>query len=273
MKNLIVVFVIAVLPLCNLSFSQIIDTLYLPDVYMLPDDSASFSLMLSNNTFEVGGITVYLKLSDSSRVSFISAERGIDLYDFEYFYANVTDGTVLLTCIADMPDQGDGPPLPIGNHEIAVITIFVDGEVMPGSQVDVLFVSDSTHSNLITDSTGYFVINPVTIDGSVIFDQVYFDDDSPLALAFNLGSNYPNPFNGATSISFELHKSGYVSLTIFDINGRLVSTLSNSFLEAGFYNFDWQGVSDSGEQLTSGVYFYRLTLEGMSLTKKMCLVK
>lgn len=272
MKNLIVVFVI--LPLCNLSFSQIIDTLYLPDVYILPGDSASFSLMLSNNTFEVGGITVYLKLSDSSQVSFISAERGIDLYDFEYFNVDVTDGTVLLTSIADMPNQEDSPPLPARSNEIAVITIFVDGEVMPGWQVNLLFVSDNSHTNSITDSTGYLVINPVTIDGSVIFDQVYIiDDENPLATAFSLDSNYPNPFNGKTTISFELHKSGYMSLNIFDINGRLVSTLNNSFIEAGFYNFDWQGVSDSGEQLASGVYFYRLTLDDMSLTKKMCLVR
>ena len=274
MKILIFVFVIVVLPLCNLSFSQIMDTLYLPDVYIFPGDSASFSLMLNNNTFEVGGITVYLKLSDSSKVSFTSAERGIDLYDFEYFYADVSLGTVLLTCIADMPNHDDSPPLPIGNNEIAVIKISVDDDVIPGSQVDILFVSDSSHANLITDSTGYFVISPVTVDGSVIFDQVYVaDEDSRLASAFNLGSNYPNPFNGTTSISFELHKSGYVSLKIYDINGRLVSTLNNSLLEAGFYTYDWHGVSDSGKQLTSGVYFYRLTLDSMSSTKKMCLVK
>jgi hypothetical protein len=274
LRIFVIGLMITVLPFFNLSFSQEIDTLYLPVVYNQPGDSTSFSLMLSNNSFEVGGITIYLKLGDSTQVSFISAERGMDLYDFEYFYSNVTDGTILLTCIADMPNGEDSSPLPIGNNEIAVITIFVEEQAIPGSQVDILFASDSLHTNHITDSTGYLLINPVTVDGVVIFDQpVFIDDGGLLASTFSLGSNYPNPFNGTTSIGFELQKSGYVSLEVFDINGRLVTTLNDSFLEAGFYNFEWRSVSNSGEQLPSGVYFYRLTLDGKSLTKKMCMVK
>ena len=274
MKIFVVVLMISILPFFNLTFCQDIDTLYLPYVYNLPGDSTSFSLMLSNNTFEVGGITIYLKLSDSTQVSFISVERGVGLYDFEYFYANVTDGTILLTCIADMPNGEDSPPLPIGNHEIAVISVFVDNEAMPGSQVDILFTSDSLHANNITDSTGYLLVSPVTVDGRVIFDQqVYVDDRVSLSSTFSLDSNYPNPFNGTTSIGFQLQEAGYVSLEVFDINGRLVAILNNSFLEAGFYNFEWRGISNSGKQLPSGVYFYRLTLDGRSLTKKMCMVK
>ncbi|HOP50162.1 MAG TPA: choice-of-anchor A family protein [Ignavibacteriales bacterium] len=85
---------------------------------------------------------------------------------------------------------------------------------------------------------------------------------------FNLQQNYPNPFNPGTKISFEIPTSGNVVLKIYDINGKEVSTLINKFMSAGSYSVDF-----NASDLTTGVYFYRLSLGNSIMTKKMILVK
>jgi poly(3-hydroxybutyrate) depolymerase len=69
-----------------------------------------------------------------------------------------------------------------------------------------------------------------------------------------LGQNFPNPFNPATTIKFELPEASDVSLKIFDLLGREVETLVNKELSAGFYNYQFNAAT-----LASGIYFYRLT--------------
>ena len=86
--------------------------------------------------------------------------------------------------------------------------------------------------------------------------------------SFSLHQNYPNPFNPITNIRFNLPKNGFVTLKVFDIIGREVTTLVNEKLCAGSYETEWDG---SG--YPSGVYFYRLQTESFIETKKMVLLK
>ncbi|MEO8167221.1 MAG: T9SS type A sorting domain-containing protein, partial [bacterium] len=83
-----------------------------------------------------------------------------------------------------------------------------------------------------------------------------------------LFGNYPNPFNPSTTITFDLSKAGFVSLKIYDILGREVSTLLNENSKAGRYSrvFD-------ASQLSSGVYFYRLQAESFTQTRKLLFTK
>ena len=85
---------------------------------------------------------------------------------------------------------------------------------------------------------------------------------------FTLHQNYPNPFNPITNIRFNLPKNGFVTLKVFDILGREVTTLVNEKLSAGSYETNWDGSS-----YPSGVYFYRLVTNGFKQIKKMILVK
>jgi photosystem II stability/assembly factor-like uncharacterized protein len=85
---------------------------------------------------------------------------------------------------------------------------------------------------------------------------------------FNLYQNYPNPFNPSTNIKFDVPKSGVVNLIIYDMLGREVNTLVNGFRNAGTYE-----VSFNGTNISSGIYFYRLQYEGLTLTKKLMLIK
>ena len=85
---------------------------------------------------------------------------------------------------------------------------------------------------------------------------------------FSLSQNYPNPFNPSTNIKFTLPKTTSTKLTIFDINGREVKTILNDILQAGEYKINF-----NADNMTSGVYFYRLWTEYYSDSKKMILIK
>ena len=85
---------------------------------------------------------------------------------------------------------------------------------------------------------------------------------------FNLSQNYPNPFNPSTKINYELPVDEKVSLKIFDISGKQVSSLVNEVQKAGYYSVDFSAAS-----LSSDVYFYTLTSADFVSTKRMLLVK
>jgi subtilisin family serine protease len=85
---------------------------------------------------------------------------------------------------------------------------------------------------------------------------------------YNLYQNYPNPFNPATIIKYDLPKTGFVSLKIFDALGREVSSLISSQQEAGIHEVVW-----NAKNFTSGVYFYKLQSGDYTATKKMMLIK
>jgi len=95
-------------------------------------------------------------------------------------------------------------------------------------------------------------------------------DKSAAALVVDhlMVSNYPNPFNPETTISFALPEASNVNLTVYDISGKTVTTLVNGYRNAGAHE-----ISFDASNLTSGVYLYKLSTASSSLTGKMLLVK
>ena len=86
--------------------------------------------------------------------------------------------------------------------------------------------------------------------------------------------NYPNPFNPVTVISFTLPASTHVNLSIYDVGGRLVSTLADRMMPGGVHEIVWDGRgSRGGGQAVSGIYFYRLRTGDEVLTRKMVLLR
>lgn len=84
---------------------------------------------------------------------------------------------------------------------------------------------------------------------------------------YRLEQNYPNPFNPSTTIKYHITKDGNVSLTIYDILGREVYSMSE-FRKVGSYEYMF-----NGENLASGLYYYRIESNGFVETKKMALIK
>ena len=98
-------------------------------------------------------------------------------------------------------------------------------------------------------------------------------DEFSIPKEIYLEQNYPNPFNPTTTISFKIPKNSKVLLEIFDIFGKRIKTLLNSELNAGKYSFEWNGTDENGNQVASGIYFYRLIAGKNSITKKMTLIR
>ena len=88
-----------------------------------------------------------------------------------------------------------------------------------------------------------------------------------------LHQNYPNPFNPTTTIPFDIIKNDQITLSIYNVKGEMVRTLVNSYLDPGSYEVRWNGRSDSGVNLSAGMYFIELKGTNFRETNKMIYLK
>ena len=85
-------------------------------------------------------------------------------------------------------------------------------------------------------------------------------------------TNYPNPFNPSTTISFNIYEPAKVELDIFNIKGQKIKTLVNENLVKGIHEVLWNGRNDNNKSVASGVYFYKLSVNGKDYSVKKCLM-
>jgi archaellin len=104
-------------------------------------------------------------------------------------------------------------------------------------------------------------------DTAVVAENV----NSP-TLNAKLQQNFPNPFNANTMISFSLHKSAQVHLSLYNIKGQKVTTLIHSSLAAGNHQYEWNGKNFNNEPVASGIYFYQLKADNKIIATKKCLL-
>ncbi|HMS34592.1 MAG TPA: SBBP repeat-containing protein [Ignavibacteria bacterium] len=130
---------------------------------------------------------------------------------------------------------------------------------------------------IILDNDGNVVVTGISSRGSNFDDitTVKYSQStgitqisSQIPRAFSLSQNYPNPFNPVTILEFEIPKSGFVSLKVYDMLGKEIVTLVDSQLNQGIYKYDF----DAGT-LTGGIYFYKLETNEFTETRKMLLIK
>ncbi len=115
-----------------------------------------------------------------------------------------------------------------------------------------------TISNSNINNIQFNFVNPIGIENT----------SSEIPAQYSLSQNYPNPFNPSTKINFSLPSGGNVKLEIFDVLGKSVNTIVNEELKASVYSVDW----NAGDY-PSGIYFYRLSTENFTETRKMILIK
>ncbi len=95
----------------------------------------------------------------------------------------------------------------------------------------------------------------------------------PVPERYVLHQNYPNPFNPFTKIQYQIPKRVRVVLTIYNIMGQVIRRLVDSEQNAGYYEIEWDGTSDSGHQVPTGIYIYRLKTSSKVITRRMVLLK
>jgi len=97
--------------------------------------------------------------------------------------------------------------------------------------------------------------------------------DGIVASTFALKQNYPNPFNPSTEISFNLDETADINLSIFNMLGQKVRTLTNGTKPAGVHTLEWDGRDEMGQRVSTGIYLYTLSNGSKTITKKMALMK
>ena len=102
---------------------------------------------------------------------------------------------------------------------------------------------------------------------------VSVDDSNLNKIKYQLQlTNYPNPFNPTTTISFSIDIDSKVVLTIFNIKGQKIKTLANNEFISGFHSIIWDGFNESGDSVSSGVYLYKLNVNGKNEAMNKCLL-
>jgi len=99
------------------------------------------------------------------------------------------------------------------------------------------------------------------------------NDQAVQPVQFDLSQNFPNPFNPVTTIDYNISKTTHVSLDVYNTIGQKVRSLVNATQIGGSYQMTWNGQDDTGAQLPSGIYFYRLQAGNETMMKKMTMVK
>jgi hypothetical protein len=134
---------------------------------------------------------------------------------------------------------------------------------------DSLVVRFRLYSDASLSADGWFIddvyLGPVT--------AAVGDDGGSRPFGFSLLGNRPNPFNAATEIEFELALPAAVRLDVYNVRGRRVRTLQEGTLPSGRHRVRWDGFDAGGQAVASGVYFYTMTTEGRTATRKMLLLR
>ncbi|MDZ4181792.1 MAG: T9SS type A sorting domain-containing protein, partial [Candidatus Cloacimonadaceae bacterium] len=146
----------------------------------------------------------------------------------------------------------------------------------------ILETTNASAIGLDTSSNGYSyqrlatTWEPVT-SGEIMLRAIVehgtANDDDILPVYTLKASNYPNPFNPETTIAFSVPTTGKTDIKIYNLKGQLVRNLMSRDLAAGNHNVVWNGKDDNGAGVSSGLYFYRVTNNSKTITRKMLLAK
>jgi hypothetical protein len=138
----------------------------------------------------------------------------------------------------------------------------IDLSSLVGSEVYMQVTLSETTENMLVDIVDVFDVSVPLEKSDRVTSRV------PVASTVQLYQNYPNPFNPSTSITFNIPESGAVQLSIHDNLGRRVATVLSRHLDAGEHRVDF----NAGD-LGSGIYFYRLLVNGETHTRRMVLLR
>jgi len=185
---------------------------------------------------------------DNSLLSLESVTPG-DLLSGCYFEKNLTPGEIRLAAAGTQPIQGSG--------DLAYLTF----KVLPQAQEGTTTELQVSRFCLNEASTGGFAFNVSIGSGTTTHP-----------MEFSLAQNYPNPFNPETEIGFSLPVDCRVQLRIYNVTGQLVKVYQKDY-PAGAHSISWDGTNMKGENVGSGIYFYRMEAGDFVQQKKMVLMR
>ncbi|MBD3179754.1 MAG: T9SS type A sorting domain-containing protein, partial [Candidatus Latescibacteria bacterium] len=130
--------------------------------------------------------------------------------------------------------------------------IYTDGSALPGRSYSYYISAVRGESELFRSPTVKLSLAPKPV---------------------TLYQNFPNPFNPSTTLSFFIPERSAVRLDIYDTAGKKVKTLTEGVKEAGRYELEWNGRNSRNSEVSSGIYFYRLSAGRKVITRKLVLIR
>ena len=215
-----------------------------------PDGEVQVALRLEGNMGEVKGISTAITF-DPAQLEFVSARLSDAMASpiaETFFWSGTEEGKVLM----DLAVLGTGVTIG-GSGEIAVLTFRAPtGEYSLGFEEALL--RGAENEDLTAELEG-------------------LESRPEMPTVFRLAQNVPNPFNPKTTVAYEVPQESAVSIRVYDVTGRLVTTLVDGTVEPGRYSVEWDGTAGNGESVGSGVYFCVMETPVYSSTQKMTLLK
>jgi hypothetical protein len=229
--------------------------------------------------FEVGRTDK--KSNDRTVALDLSLDYSTDITDI-CFMVDVNNGAFTysgLSCVPDFP--GKVITFPITRQGKDLVMVYISsGENPFGANIQVgtleFISSEKGKEDLASGDITLYDAEVMDRNGIIRAmrnaELLNEGDEVPIHKT-SLSFNYPNPFNPTTVIRYEIAAPGHVNLSIFDVNGRLVRTLVDSFQKSDRYKVTWDGKNNLGTKTASGVYFYRLKTGQFTQSRKLVILK
>ena len=230
---------------------------------------------------ELAAMDIPLTFSEGVTLTNVTFE-GTRVADFDEKIVNIynENNRVNIGLINMVYAQKDNPtlkPAAGAKGSIAVLHFTLDNPNLETLEIGTYKSNDPSHELM-------FVYNEYDNGIPLVGDLVPEFEGGSISLAsrapsaalptqFELLQNVPNPFNPTTEVEFALPKAGKVNLSVYNVLGQHVVNLVDDYMNAGYQSVTWYGTDYAGNEVASGVYFYKLRADGFSATKKMLLLK
>ncbi|MEA2095864.1 MAG: right-handed parallel beta-helix repeat-containing protein [Candidatus Cloacimonadota bacterium] len=251
-------------------------------------------IIIDNSAFGDGGKGggLYCEGSNPSLVNVTFTENSAE-HDAGAIRCNSNSNPTLINCILwnDLPEEiytQSGSVIAIysniqggwtGEGNIGEDPLFIGNGDFPFS----LLVDSPCINTGTPDTTGLnlpeydLAGNPRFFGGRIDMgayenQNIVSSDDYLITNTMTLYQNYPNPFNPTTTISFSIPEESKIDLIVYNIKGQKVKTIANESFEMGNHAIIWNGDDESGEQVGSGIYLYKLNVNGKTEAVKRCLL-
>ena len=204
-----------------------------------------------------------LSIIPRTTLSFVDSENNFSTRNFKQaneghvwnailtFKPNVTTAIIAPQISGDLPSEWDAVIINKNTNKIFSLNSSFEVSILKDEVVEFSIVAGDRH----------------------YIDKIVSEYGITIPTSFALNQNYPNPFNPSTSIRYDIAVQGISRINIYDVLGRNIKTLINSYQSPGKYVIQWNGKDKNGFKVSAGVYFYQLNTASFTKTNKMILLK
>lgn len=223
------------------------------------------------NTQDLVAMDIPLSFSEGAYLDRVVFTDRVKTFEFQIANIDNEKRQVVMGLISMV--TGEKPDMPAGSGAVAELHFILEPGV---NSVEITPIELESPNHSLT-----YYWNDVSngrpevqsVHPEVEAGQVFYANAAAIPTKFALHQNSPNPFNPTTRVAFDMAAPGDVKISVYNVLGQNVIDLVDGYRDAGSYDVIWDGKDNSGTQVATGVYFYRINTEQFSETRKMLLLK